>query len=469
MALLKLWLYVATLLLRLALCHSSIAVPPTSWENIEYKRLVDLSKSYTQEIVELTVRNTANEPNSIYYFAFSNEIFEKISLFTSALQDKRVFVDSALYPDKSTLDDGRVVAYGMVSLPTPIEPGETAGIVIRYSYYAGSTPFPEHIEMGSDQKLLLETGKLPMSAYSTLDYTLSFIGSNSFSELNAQEDEKLAGREEADAFTFGPWKDVEPFTDSSLKLVYQHNMPLARIVNLKRDLWVSHWASTLQFEEYYELINDAAKLKNGFSRADWMKGQHALKPSSSLVALEMILPPEAEDHYYTDLVGMVSTSRVLSNHYFLKPRFPLFGGWKFNFTIGWTNQLSQFLHTDISKEEYVLSVPILNGPLDTFYDNVDFSVYLPEDAEVLDVFSPLPSKETKITTKKSYFDLRDGHIKVSISLENLTDEVKNGEVLIRYKYTKVAFYKKVLSISSYVFVALMCFFFFKQIDLTIKN
>lgn len=458
----------------LLLCHIVFAetigfVPPQSWENINYKRSIDVSNSYIKELAEITIKNIGDKPADRYYLSIPTEVFNKVSVFSASLSDVNAYIESALVPEIVNVNGSLEVSYGLIKLPAPIQPHKDVTITITYAYNQGTEPYPKHIDLGEDQHILLTTNSLPISAYETKAYVLEFTGSSSFSEL--VQDSTFSGMEEGDKYIYGPYENIGAFEfDEPVKMIYRHNLPLPRVTHLSRSAWVSHWASTLQFEEYYELINDAAALKSGFSRATYMKEQHALKPSSHLVALDMTLPPNSEDHYFTDLVGMVSTSRVLGDHFFLKPRYPIIGSWKYNFTIGWTNQLSQFLHVDNQESNvFVLSVPVLNGPMDTFYDTVEMSVFLPEGSEILDVESPIPIIKTKIDNQKSYFDLNRGHVKVTVDFKNAIDAISNGELIVRYKYTKAAFFKKPLSIAIYIFIALTALFFLKQVDLTIKK
>lgn len=444
---------------------------PKLWENLELHRTIDVSRSYTQELVDIRIKNIHDEPVRQYYFVLPEEVFDAISLFSSTLKGVDAYIESAIMPEQNFVANGRTIKVGVIGLPSPIEPGHETSILLNLVYNSRYQPYPGHVDLGEEQKLLLRTNRFPISAYNTQKYTLEFQGSSSFEELQSFNGQEHAGTVANGKMVVGPFDSIMPYEDfSPIEVVFEHNTPLPRVSHLKRDIWVSHWASSLQFEEYYELINDAAPLKSGFSRADYMKGQHALKKGGHLTALEMILPDSSEAHYCTDLVGAVSTFKVLKDHFFLKPRYPLFGNWKYNFTVGWTNQLSQFLHSqEDGSDTYILSFPILNGPADTVYDSVSLSIYLPEGAEVLDVWCPLPVQKTEVTTEKSYFDLNQGHTKVNIELKNLIDRIAGSEAFVRYKVTSTTFYKKPFSIAVSVFTALMAYFFLKHISLMIDS
>ncbi|AQZ13017.1 OST1 (YJL002C) [Zygosaccharomyces parabailii] len=446
-------------------------VPPQVWENVEYKRLIDVEHVYTIEAVELKVKNVDNKPNADYFFALPKRVFDNLSVFSVQLKDKHVFISSVLTSETTKLEDGTEIAYGLIQLPTPIEPDEDVTLNVNISYNLPNEPHPEHIGIADEQHLLLKTTRFPLSSYETGNGTVELFGSIEFDEFHAPEGHELQPTSGDAPGLIRSWEAIPPFAQGpELNVVYAHNIPMKRVVNLQRDVWLSHWAGSIQFEEYYELLNCGAKLNKGFSRLEHMLDQQNMRLSHYCSVLEMSLPEDSSDHYYTDKVGMVTTFRVLGDNIYLKPRYPIFGGWKYNFTTGWTNPLSNFLRQiEGSDRLHILSVPLLNGSPDTIYDNVDLSVYLPEGAKVDEVESPTPPIRVDISTQKSYLDLNKGHVKVTLTFKNMIDQVGTGELLIKYSYDNEALYRKPINVALYIFTALMGFFFLKSINLNVSN
>jgi oligosaccharyltransferase complex subunit alpha (ribophorin I) len=64
-------------------------------------------------------------------------------------------------------------------------------------------------------------------------------------------------------------------------------------------------------------------------------------------SLQTILPAAATDAYYRDEIGNISTShmKILSDsvELDLRPRFPLFGGWKTHYVIGYNVPSYEYL------------------------------------------------------------------------------------------------------------------------------
>lgn len=64
--------------------------------------------------------------------------------------------------------------------------------------------------------------------------------------------------------------------------------------------------------------------------------------------LQTILPAAAQDVYYRDEIGNVSTSHLLilddSVEMEIRPRFPLFGGWKTHYIVGYNLPSYEYLY-----------------------------------------------------------------------------------------------------------------------------
>lgn len=84
-----------------------------------------------------------------------------------------------------------------------------------------------------------------------------------------------------------------------------NNFPFAKFSTLTREVEVSHWGS-IAIEELYELKHAGAKLKGGFSRFDYQMKKAVQSPSFR--SLTATLPATANNIYYRDQIGNISTS-----------------------------------------------------------------------------------------------------------------------------------------------------------------
>lgn len=464
------WLSAVFLLIKTVLSEGF--KPPQVWENIKMERTIDVSSVFTSETLEVTIKNVDDDPQRQYFITFPSEVSSTIGMLTATLKFKEVFLECYLFSQSLTLDDGSQVDYGVIQLPTPLAPGKEISINIRAFYNGIATPYPEEIELGEEQFLRLQTSKVPVSPYKTLSYSLDVQGSSNIMEIGTPKSEVEAGKFEGGIMKFRELKDIEAYSKEDLDVVYNRMGPINEVTQLTRDVWFSHWGHTVQFQEYYEMTNGAVKTKGGFSRLKLMKQfqENASRLSYIAMAYEMHLPEHSTEAFFTDKVGMVSTASMKDNSFVIKPRYPVIGGWNYNFTIGWTNQLNQFVHklTGTDNDDIFLArIPVLNGPVDTFYDNITLNIYLPEGVSVLNVDAPFGFDSVTVEHEHSYLDLNEGHARLTFHFKNFFTELGRGEVLVKYKYSPSSMYKKPLSIAAYVFVALMSFFVFKSINLRV--
>lgn len=113
---------------------------------------------------------------------------------------------------------------------------------------------------------------------------------------------------------------------------------------MTRLIEVSHWGN-IAVEETLEIVNTGAKLRGSFSRLDF---DYGVGQQVAVNSLKTVLPPSAKDIYYRDEIGNISTSTVKnlldSVEVTLVPRFPLMGGWKTRYTIGYNIPAYEFLY-----------------------------------------------------------------------------------------------------------------------------
>lgn len=448
------------------------AAADAQWENLHILRTVDLSKSYVRELTFVEAKNTGSTPQDTYVYN-TNTGFDaprSVSLFAGVLVDRRSEL-LALELSPGVFE---------VTLPIPVAPGSSVEFKIQHVRTNSVTPLPEKIAIGDAQKLLLRINKLPYLAYPTAEYLVSFSGFPQAQEFDLQvpapplpDMQPLPAHidTENQSLTYGPLLDlVPPHAVIPLGLVYHHNLPVTRAVNLHRSVWIpASDVGVVQTEDYYELMNNGAELKHGFSRADWIKGRYEMvKDHHALLRLEF--PVDArnplEDVYFSDKVGKVSSWQSTNTHVVFQPRFPLFGGWKYNFTMSWNSHIENFVRRAAEPRTYVARFPLVSHLRDIYYDDVYFNLYLPENAEVLSVKAPMLANETLVDHELSYLDVGDGHVKVQLHFHDLHDVHSQTNMFVKYRYSAVSYWYKVAKIAAFVFVALASYYALGLLDLS---
>lgn len=463
--------FLSVLLLLTGICGLDSSIVEKTWENSAYSRAIDVMKSYVKERHDIVAKNIGDSPDKTYTFAVPRDVVDNITLvmaMTIGLDGRK----SLLKTNKIGGDDieSNIVHY-VVELPYPIAPQSEVSLTVSLIITSQFYPYPEKISMDQDHTVRLDTVYYPLTPYDTLEYTFGFLGANNFVDVtNSTLPFPLEIIEDESKVFLSTSETISGSSYNKLTASFIKNSPLKHVNYLKRDLWVSHWSNALELEEYYELTNKAAQLDSGFSRAQWFNGRYAMKQYFGLENLRFPIKNKKivqDSIYFTDKVGNVSTSQIFQDEIIFKPRFPLYGNWNYNFTLGWDYRLDNYLKSN--GDEHILQINLLDGMIDTSYDKVSLNVYLPEGAEFIDSALPFSSVEPQISNVFSYMDYNDGHIKLEFDFDNLVDELRTFEVIVKYKYTMWAMFRKPITCAKYILIALVSMYLLKMVDLTIKS
>ena len=219
---------------------------------------------------------------------------------------------------------------------------------------------------------------------------------------------------------------------------YEFTKPLIYATLLERDVEISQWGGNLATEERYWLTNKGANLKSQFSRVTWAASnqQYYSAPTSAIKSLNVPLKIGSLDPYFTDDIGNVSTSRFRSNakeaNLELKPRYPVFGGWKYSFRIGWNGNLKNVLRKLKTGEGYVLKVPFLEGPKmgeGVSYERVDVRVILPEGATNVKFETAVPLVASEVSLHKTFMDTL-GRTTLKLTATNVVDRSREQDLIV---------------------------------------
>lgn len=340
-----------------------------------------------------------------------------------------------------------------------------AQITLTVSYYVlgALVPLPASIPQADKQYLTYAFSAYFPSAYPTLkqktnvkfasadipDYTKT-------TGLTKSKDPEAQGTK----ITYGPYDTkIEAGAVYPVSVRYEFTKPLIVSTVLERDIEVSHWGGNLAVEERYWLRNDGATLSNNFNRVTWAtQNFYAQAPTSAMKELKIPLKPGSADAYFTDDIGNVSTSRfrpsdVRDASLEIKPRYPVFGGWKYSFKIGWNNALSSSVRSlKSASNSYLLAVPLLEGPKmseGVQYERLELRIVLPEGANIVQWQthggSNLPLLTASQSLHKTFLDTV-GRTTLILSTLNVVDELRDIQVLVSYEYSLISALRKPVSI-----------------------
>jgi len=428
---------------------SAIFQPPPVFKNINLVHNINLERSYAKETVNVVVENVSNEPQSEYYVPFTASQMERLGGFE--VKDRKKGDALVFGAEPAEGDPDSNLQYYRITLPTVLAPGEQQTLGITYYFLKAYNPLPASIGQDDDQFLQYSLSAYWPSAYKTdkqkTEVKCGSSGVLDYSKLSSlpKEDDKKDTPQQpvvrGSSLTYGPFTDLPAGVSLPANVRYEYTKPISHMAMLDRDVEISHWGGNIAFEERYELHNLGANLTNLFDRARWARSQYIKPTTYALKEMRFPLHAGSVDAYYTDVVGNVSTSRFRmgkrESMLEVRPRYPVFGGWRYPFTIGWNADAGLYVR-QTATGGHVLAIPFIEGPKQSegvAYESVTLRVILPEGAENVRFHTNLPPSSIVLTALESHSTFLDtiGRPIVVIRARNLVDEHRDREVWVSYE------------------------------------
>ncbi|KAI4191132.1 MAG: hypothetical protein L6R41_000353 [Letrouitia leprolyta] len=421
--------------------------PPQVFQNVNLLRNINVEKGYVRETVNVVIENVDSKPQDAYYIPFSADVVDKVGGLEA--RDKK-YPGPAFKTDITEYDPYSPTQFFRITLPQPLSPKSQLTLSISYHILSNLTPLPSRIAQQDKQYLLYTFSTCTPSAYTTLKQKTKLkLPTTDIPDVIGGSPDR-----QGSTFTYGPYNDPIPAGALSPASVrYEFTRPLIHATLLERDLEISHWGGNLASEERYWLTNQGAHLSENFNRVQWATTQYYNPPTSALRSLNVPLKPGSMNPYFTDDIGNVSTSRFRSSrkeaNLELKPRYPVFGGWKYSFRIGWDADLRSFLRVLKTPEgAHVLKVPFLEGPKmgeGISYEKVEVRVILPEGARNVKFETEVPLTVVEETVHRTFMDTV-GRTTLKLTAMNVVDEARDKPLIVTYDYPFSAAFRKPITI-----------------------
>jgi len=383
-----------------------LSLAQASWVNDEIRRTIDLSAHVVRVVTEITVSGGSGQyevafPLSMehqlaYLYAHTGGKDPSAKKKATAEEEDKLDLALSRKPDRDglalwTVDLGSsqkklsvyaVLVEALEALPSEITQYESQFMVYNDTLYAAS-PYT-----------------------TTTQLTTVKLASRTVEDVWPQPN-KQSGK----TLKFGPFQDVPGFAQGDvgdLRVHSLNNSPFPKVLDCVREIEVSSWGN-IAVEEVYSMEHGGAKLKGGFSRLDYMmisqRGSTSQGPDfRELIA---ILPPETTDIYYRDQIGNISTSEVSVDkdgavELLIEPRFPMLGGWKTQWYMGYNLPTEAGLSYDGSryKLEMEFSVPFPT----VWVKELTVKVILPEGAKDIKADIPFEVDEESRSSRLTYLD-----------------------------------------------------------------
>ncbi|XP_058220522.1 dolichyl-diphosphooligosaccharide--protein glycosyltransferase subunit 1A [Rhododendron vialii] len=351
-----------------------------------------------------------------------------------------------------------------VSLPKGLGKGESLTLDVLAVFTHALRPFPEKISQAENQLVAFQESAHYLSPYIVKVQLLSVklppdFKPESYTKLEKSE---LSGSE----IKYGPYENLPPFSYSPIIVHFGNNQPFAVAQELLREIEISHWGN-VQVTEHYNLIHGGSQIKGEFSRLDYQARPH-VGGASAFRHLVANLPPRAHSVYYRDEIGNISTSNLWGDskktQLEIEPRYPMFGGWRTSFTIGYGLPLKDFLFQSEGKR--FLNISFGSPIRDLVIDNLIVKVVLPEGSKDVSVSAPFPVKQWH-ETKFSHLDI-DGRPVVVLEKTNVVQE-HSQYFQVYYKFNNVSLLREPLMLIFGFFFMFIACIVYVHADLTISK
>ncbi|KAI7735983.1 hypothetical protein M8C21_022395 [Ambrosia artemisiifolia] len=351
---------ILSLIVFLSLCFLSSSALSSSSSTTDLKiltaeRRIDLSSHIIRVVLTLKVQNDGASTASNVLLAFPPAQAKHLALIHAAevagkKRKKTLHPLDVMTSNNADLPNGAKLY--SVALRNPLSAGGSVTIEVSYVLTQSLEPFPVEISQSEPQLVLYRDSALILSPYEIKQQTTVIRTPSTKVESFTRVEPSTQTRTE---LKYGPYEDQPSFSHTPIVVHFENNNPFAVVEELVREIEISHWGN-LQVTEHYTLVHNGARHKGGFSRVEYQS-----RPTYSGVAsfkhLLVKLPPRVHSVYYRDNIGNISTSHLRTGYskseLEIEPRYPLLGGWKATFVIGYGLPLQDVLFESNDGKRYL--------------------------------------------------------------------------------------------------------------------
>ncbi|XP_022300002.2 dolichyl-diphosphooligosaccharide--protein glycosyltransferase subunit 1-like [Crassostrea virginica] len=428
--------------------------------NSKVERKIDVATHLVKMTTSITLENTGKSPIKSFLYALEPSLQNYLSFISATIKDK----DDKLAISQTTVASKRDLSFWLIDLPSNLDAGKTMTVDVDSVFAHALTPYPAEITQSQKQQVLYNGNIYFFSPYSTKSQTTTVTTTNSAIESYTKSPKPVSQSDKT--ITYGPYEQRDAFAETELRVHYENNSPFLTVTNLERIVEVSHWGN-IAVEEHINMRHTGALLKGPFSRYDYQRSQDGL---SSIKAFKTVLPSAARDVYYRDEIGNISTSNLKDNDDFveleLRPRFPLFGGWKTQYYIGYNVPSYQYLFN--KGDNYALKMRFLDHVFDDMVvDQMTLKIILPEGAKNMRFEAPYNVQQGENQLHFTYLDTT-GRPVVVIHKSNLVEQ-HIQDFQLHYTFQKMLLLQEPLLVVGAFYLLFLAVIVYVRMDFSITK
>lgn len=353
-------------------------------------------------------------------------------------------------------------------------------------------PYPAKVMELEQQKVLLVASLVVPSVYTTeTQKTTVSIPDSSESDILAVGPQSHSRAISGKKVEVGPFSatDSKSFILDSLRVHFGFDRPLVGLSAVTKTIEVSHLGQAVSVNEDMTLWNRAASLDGEFSRVPHAhlkySGPNApFKLAHTLHAVDAVVSESAFDIHYRDVIGNISSSVAVREDGItrigLRPRFPLLGGWKtefsFMYNVPFVDEMDEVIRQN--GNEYLLAVPVGHSLANVFADNVQVKLILPAGAS--DVKISVPGRHVGTPSVEKMFGWLDtpllgqesARTAITFDLGPIVAGERNSvrpTMFVTYTLSPLALYKAPVLLSLYLLSVFLIFIISRRAVMHINN
>merc|ERR1711936_1241737 len=316
-------------------------------------RSIDIASQLVKINTKLTLTNNGKGAISGFHYGLEEAAKAKLAFIgaTVGSSEKTYLRTNSVQIKDSPAGAG----FYRIESKKPLSPKDSVTVEEETILEKALDLFPKELVQKERQLVLFKGNHYVFLPYKTKTQTTKV----SLSGTSIESYSKLKPVSVSDAvITYGPYANVEPFSFDEMSVHYENNNPFLVVTHMERVVELSMWGN-IAIEETIEARHNGAALKGSFSRYEFQRENSGV---AAIKSFKTFLPASANGVYYRDEIGNISTSamRVLDDavELDLRPRFPLFGGWKTHYVMGYNVPSYEYLYN--SGNDFVLQMRLLD-------------------------------------------------------------------------------------------------------------
>ncbi|XP_072238812.1 dolichyl-diphosphooligosaccharide--protein glycosyltransferase subunit 1 [Leuresthes tenuis] len=446
----------------LLLVFSSSGVSADGLVNEDVKRTVDLSTHLAKITAEIVLSNQGHSAVQSFILAVEADLAPHLAYIGASVKGDEE-VDGTLELQQTTVQ-GQSGEFYKVQLPSSLAAGAQLKAKVEMTFSHVLRPFPSQITQAERQLVVFQGNHYLYSPYPTRSQTTRVrLASKTIESYT-----KLGNPSKTDEIIeYGPFRDVAPFSEDTMKIHYENNTPFLTISSITRTIEVSHWGN-IAVEETIDLRHTGATLKGPFSRYDYQRQSDS--GISSVKSFKTILPASAQDVYYRDEIGNISTSHLQvlddSVEVEVRPRFPLFGGWKTHYIIGYNLPSYEYLYT--LGDQYALKMRLVDHVYDDqVIDYMTMKIILPEGARNIHVDTPYKIDRMPNQLHYTYLDTFGRPVLVATKSNLVEQHIQ--DIVVHYNFNKILMLQEPLLVVGAFYILFFTVIIYVRLDFAITK